>query len=182
MVEDSTAQIKGRLGKDICQAFDPLMVITSKVKDIDESLESLNPSCLATAYVYVDGSHGTKILCDFHYAFERVFVHNYDQSKIESVFATVVHDLEKIKDTFEQSPDLTVTVDNITECWCGKEPLVFLIDTLSNKAFQGMCNFHYRKSNNRYLSNGKEMHMPIVDLRKNMKTSIEEELLSVGQI
>tara|TARA_B110000503_G_scaffold24933_1_gene39297 strand:- start:17866 stop:18414 length:549 start_codon:yes stop_codon:yes gene_type:complete len=182
MVEDSTAQIKDRLGKDICQAFDPLMVITTKAKDIDESLEFLNPSCLATAYVYVDGSHGTRMLCDFHYASEHTFVGNHDESKIESVFATVVHDLEKIKDTFEQSPDLTVIVDNITECYCGREPFVFLIDDLSNKAFQGMCNFHYRKSNNRYLSNGKEMHMPIVDLRKNMKTSIEEELFNLAQI
>ena len=54
----------------ICQAFDPRMIKTEEELRKHNTNLQPNTSCLAPAYVYVEGKHGKRFLCDSHYYYE----------------------------------------------------------------------------------------------------------------
>ena len=54
----------------ICQAFDPRMIMTNDVLRSHSAKEQPNTSCLVSAYVYVEGKHGKRFPCDTHYYYE----------------------------------------------------------------------------------------------------------------
>jgi len=54
----------------ICQAFDPRMIMTDNVLKSHNAKFQPNTSCVAPAYVYVEGKHGKRFLCDTHYYYE----------------------------------------------------------------------------------------------------------------
>jgi len=49
----------------VCQAFDPLMMMPEKLLR-PELKNRMSTSCVAPAYVYIEGSRGQRFLCDFH--------------------------------------------------------------------------------------------------------------------
>lgn len=167
MVRDSIAQINNNLGIVRCQAFDPLMLIKEKAQDLHADLERLNTSCFAPAYVYVEGSHGSRYLCDFHFAVEHSAEYGYNGLEGLDVFSKTIIGLEKIKDTFG-SIDLLPSPKPSINCWCGDEAYVFMQN--NEKILSGSCNFHFRKTYYRNLSNGIDLFeiYTILDYRKLM--------------
>lgn len=167
MEADFIAQIKSKFGIQLCQAFDPMMLLEEKIFDM--GLEELSTSCKAPAYVYLEGIHGKKFLCDFHYKFE-ISASPYDHVRIKEFF---VDGLDLIPDTFADPPEGESMPPEIA-CWCGAQAYVFDTDF----AQINLCNFHYRKTYYRAISNDIDPYnnMSILDYRKLMPISIQEEI------
>jgi len=182
MVADSTAQIRDEFGLKKCQAFDAMMLVENKAEQLIEGAKRLSTSCVAPSYAYIDGSHGKKFLCDFHYIFEYYTERDYSVSGSHHVFENVVKDFEKIKETFGPLPD--APKPQAIYCWCGQEPFVFLHSKEVGNLMDSFCNFHYRKFLYRSLSNGIDIHeqYDIMDYRLLLKKTIEEEFKTIGQI
>ena len=156
-----------------CQAFDPMMYLPEKTYKMDLSAP-LNTSCVAPAYVYLEGARGKRFLCDFHYFYEKNMTSARDRdswSKIEKVF---IDERERIKETFAK-----LNYDHRTfkkKCWCDSEAFVSFEETKKNHT-DYFCNFHYRKKFYRELSNGIDplKDVVLVDERSLMKIKIYEE-------
>lgn len=170
MAQDSIAQIKDSFGKASCQAFDSLMLCEKKSRELFlEDGHVLSTSCSAPAYSYISGSHGSKFLCDFHYAFEAM-------GNVLATKDTNLFDFELIKNTFGQLPDKEMPQG--IACWCGADAYLFYYNQKTGELMQGACNFHYRKMLYRFLENGIDFlnTYDILDYRKLMTTSILEEM------
>lgn len=167
MEADFIAQIRSKFGTQACQAFDPMMLLEEKISGM--GLTELSTSCKAPAYVYLEGMHGKKFLCDFHYKFE-ISASPYDHVRIKEVF---VDGLDLITETFADPPEGQSVPPEI-DCWCGAKAYVFDQDFDRIK----LCNFHFRKTYYRAVSNGIEPYnnMSILDYRKLMPMTIQEEI------
>ena len=55
----------------LCQAFDPMMYLPEKTLHIIDDPSKANTSCVAPAFVYLEGSRGKRFLCDYHYFYEK---------------------------------------------------------------------------------------------------------------
>lgn len=185
MDRDSILQINNKLGIVRCQAFDPLMLIKEKAQDLHADLQRLNTSCFAPAYVYVDGSHGSRYLCDFHFALEHSAEYGYNGLEGLDVFSTTIIGLEKIKDTFGDIDSLPMPKPSVN-CWCGNEAYVFMGDKGDNDRIASTsCNFHFRKTYYRNLSNGIDLFeiYTILDYRKLMPDqSIEGAIICLPML
>lgn len=108
MEADSIAQIRNSLGIQQCQAFDPMMLLESKAQQLSSELKRLSTSCVAPAYVYVEGSHGKKYLCDFHYIYEKSTL---SEPEIKEVFALEIENFQLITETFpDKLPDVELGI------------------------------------------------------------------------
>ena len=131
----------------ICQAFDPLMMMPEKLLRPDLK-NRMSTSCVAPAYVYLEGSRGKRFLCDFHYIFERNMTRDATPHLWPDIEQYMIEKLETIKETFPIGPTER-TFNGL--CWCGEEGFVSMIDGPLHEFY---CNFHWRKSSYRALSNG----------------------------
>ena len=180
---DFIQQINNNFGNTLCQAFDPLMLIEGKANDIIPGSTRINTSCKAPAYVFVDGAHGARYLCDFHFAIERSSEYGYDGIHALSVFKLTVLGLEKIKETFPTTLPEEDKPSN--KCWCTEDSYVFLYDPGEKQPSSGLCNFHFRKHLYRNLSNGIDLYKKytILDYRKLiLDIPIEEEIVCLPQL
>ena len=136
----------------------------------------MSTSCVAPAFVYLEGSRGKRFLCDFHYYYEKNITINRTPElwkEIESVF---FEKLETIKETFDQSANKR-TFLNL--CWCGAISYVATVNKFLSE-IQYECNFHYRKTHYRLLSNGiNKDNIYTIDERKFLKKTIKEEAESL---
>ena len=188
----------------ICQTFDPRMLQSNEALRIHNISQQPNLSCSAPAYVYIDGSHGKKFLCDIHYAYEiRLTKESYPQSttSCEEVQKFIIDEREKVKETFAKNITTTETLGhkcclinyfNVGNKGCEADALVKLnvieiptgtlnwISTYDrnnpNKDYF-YCNFHFRRTYIRYINNGIlfEDYFKIVDERYRMTMTIAEE-------
>lgn len=161
--------------KQLCQAFDPLMIIPEKTYRILDNYMRANTSCVAPASIFLEGSHGKRYLCDYHYAFEKYTTLQRRPDLWPEIEAYVIDEREEIKKTFAKNVTTTETINNF--CWCKKQSYVKLTD----KTFGGIaffCNFHFRKLYYRTYSQGVifEDKWNIVDERSRMNLSIAEEV------
>lgn len=182
------------LKNQTCQAFDAMMIMPEKTSHITLSLKKPSTSCVAPAYVYIEGTHGNKFLCDYHYHYEKFNGNylDYDESGLIDKRETVLIDeREKVKETFAKnitsietlgktcfvgsnSGRTTNTLNN-----CTAEAFVKVTDKDGNYDFY--CNFHFRKTYYRYYSNGSkyEDFYDILDERYRMTATIIEESLNL---
>jgi len=177
-----------------CQAFDPMMIMPEKTAHITKFLKKPSTSCVAPAYVYIEGTHGNKFLCDYHYHYEK-FNGNYldysEDGMIDKREIILVDERERVKETFAKN--ITSTETQGKPCFAGSnrgrttntsnnciaEALVKATDKDGNSVF--FCNFHFRKIYYRYFSNGSnyEDFYDILDERYRMTSTIIEESLNL---
>jgi hypothetical protein len=188
----------------ICQAFDPRMHKSNEELKAHGIKEQPNTSCLAPAYVYVEGKHGKRFLCDFHYYYElRINKEGYQGSNAtwREIFQYIVDETERVKETFAKNVTTTETLGhkcclvnyfNKGGSGCTADALVKVTPTGSpigkinfnptynrDNPFQSFfyCNFHYRRTYYRFFNNGVvfEDYHKIVDERYRMKMTLNEE-------
>lgn len=190
-----------------CEAFDPMMFLPEKTLNIIGAKQNANPSCVAPAFVYIEGTHGKKFLCDYHYYYEMNMTRTRGNPNIgspwESIQELIVDERERVKETFAKNVTTTLTLGHNCSIYsthnpsliCTAEAFVHVkpknkVDgeinftytrTLNEKDGVFYCNFHFRKNYYRYYSNGviyEDVHY-ILDERSRMTQSIAEESSSL---
>lgn len=178
-----------------CQAFDAMMIMPEKTAHITRFLKIPSTSCVAPAYVYIEGTHGNKFLCDYHYHYEK-FNGNYidyadDKGLIDKRETVLIDERERVKETFAKNIKSTETLGNT--CFVGSDngrttntaneciAEAFVVATDKNGKSVFYCNFHFRKTYYRYYSNESkyEDFYDILDERYRMTSTIIEESLNL---
>jgi hypothetical protein len=167
--------------KQKCQAFDPIMIFPEKTKGIIDDYMKASTSCVAPAFVFLDGSRGKRYLCDYHYQYEKDMTICRTPNLWSEIEKFIIDEREEIIKTFAQNANTKETLNK--NCWCEKEAYVKII----NKKYNGyyfFCNFHFRKFYYRNLSNGVifEDNWNVIDERYRMTESIIEESEKVKPI
>ena len=97
----------------ICQAFDPRPIMTDKELESHGTNEQPNTSCIAPAYVYVEGKHGKRFLCDTHYYYE-IFMNRQSYSapnhSVLEIGQYIINETERVKETFAKNITSTETL------------------------------------------------------------------------
>ena len=171
----------------LCEAFDPMMIVSGKLSGIAEKGHE-NTSCKAPAYVYLEGSRGKRFLCDFHYFYEKDMTIVRSPKEWLSVERFVTDRLEEIRETFQGLKDSDFNYLNLiknNDCWCGSPAHMLTIARSDDKLITYYCNFHYRKTYYRHLTNGCNFLDTVIvkDARKSLhQTPIREEAEGLTQI
>jgi len=188
----------------ICQAFDPRMIMPNEVLRNHNTNEQPNTSCLAPAYVYVEGKHGKRFLCDIHYYYE-LYMNRQSYSapghSWKEIGQFVIDERERVKETFAKNVTTVETLGHkccLTNYFnkggngCTADALVkinvmkipinkvnFISDLDPNDISKDLfyCNFHFRRTYYRYLNNGItfEDYFKILDERYRMTFTLAEE-------
>jgi len=188
----------------ICQAFDPRMIMPNDVLKDHDTKEQPNTSCLVTAYVYVEGKHGKRFLCDTHYYYE-LFMNKQSYSAPNHSFLEIgqyiINQTERVKETFAKNITSTETLGhqccltnyynkggsgctadalvkiNVMKRPIGKVNFITMLDPddISKDLFY--CNFHFRRTYARYTNNGVvfEDYFKVLDERYRMTMTLDEE-------
>jgi hypothetical protein len=157
-----------------CQAFDPMMILPEKTYRILKNHMVANTSCFAPASIFVDGIHGKRYLCDYHYQYEKNITVVRTPDLWPLIAENVIDEREKIKETFSKNTTTNETLNNY--CWCKKQAFVKIINKkIGSISF--FCNFHFRKFYYRNYSNCVifEDIYQILDERYKMTMSVIEE-------
>jgi hypothetical protein len=162
----------------ICEAFDPMMILPEKSNWILDDHMKVSTSCLAPAYVYIEGIRGKRFLCDYHYYYEKSIVLVRTPEQWALIEEYLIDKIEDVKLTFPKAD--TNIVKDFIKCWCGSRAYVKSISKSKNPKNRGinyMCNFHYRKMFFRCKSNGVDYFelYDVVDERYKIQMSIKEE-------
>jgi hypothetical protein len=194
----------------ICEAFDPMMFLPEKTLNIIGITQNANPGCVAPAFVYIEGTHGKKFLCDFHYYYEvnmtRDSSYRSSADSWKDIQKYIVDEREKVKETFAKNVTTSVTVGQKCALFnaekpgisCNAEAVVHsttkeslkyrqnfdsLEDFVKNHGFF-FCNFHFRKNYYRFYSNGVRYEdvYEVLDERYRLKLTIAEESLSLNAV
>lgn len=180
----------------ICQAFDPIMFLPEKTLNIIGVTQNANPSCVAPAFVYIEGTHGKKFLCDFHYYYELNMTMtrtNHDVgSPWQSIQEYIVDEREKVKETFAKDVTTIKTLGHKcsvfnsrkTDLICTADAFVIITPKNNNNDVNSntfYCNFHFRKNYYRFYSNGVKYEdiYEVLDERYRMSQTIAQESLSL---
>ncbi len=181
----------------ICQSFDAMMIMPEKTLYITGPSKRPSTSCVAPAYVYIEGTHGKKFLCDYHYHYEK-FNGNYldydENGLIDKREIVLIDERERVKETFAKNVTTTETLGKKcsvtsnkgpttnTANDCVAEAFIRVTDRSGNVMF--FCNFHFRKVYYRYASNGSNYEdlYDILDERYRMTATIIEESLNIKSI
>lgn len=188
----------------ICQAFDPRPIITDEELKSYGATEQPNTSCIAPAYVYVEGKHGKRFLCDTHYYYE-LFMNKQSYSapnhSVLEIGQYVIDETERVKETFAKNITSTETLGhkccltnyynkggtgcnadalvriNVMKMPVGKVNWISTLDpdNISKDLFY--CNFHFRRNYARYINNGVvfEDYFKVLDERYRMTMTLDEE-------
>lgn len=188
----------------ICQAFDPRMIMTNEVLRNHGDAHQPNTSCIAPAYVYVEGKHGKRFLCDTHYYYE-IFMNKQSYStqghSWKEIAQFIIDETERVKETFAKNITSTETLGhqcsltnyfNKGNLGCTADALVKINvmkipagvvnfistldpDNISKDIFY--CNFHFRRTYSRYVNNGIvfEDYFKVLDERYRMTMTLAEE-------
>jgi hypothetical protein len=187
----------------ICQSFDPKMHLSKEILQAQNVTENANVTCVAPAYVYIEGIHGKKFLCDYHYYYEIYMTTNgYSEPGIswKNIQEYILDETERVKETFAKNIKTTETIGHKCSLinsydrrfGCTADAFVKVVPTaivpnkinftvikdrnnISENIFY--CNFHFRREYFRYLSNGviyEDFHK-IFDERYRMDFTLNEE-------
>jgi hypothetical protein len=188
----------------ICQAFDPRMIMTNDVLENHRAKDQPNTSCVVPAYVYVEGKHGKKFLCDTHYYYELYMNRQCYAAPNHSVIEItqyLIDETERVKETFAKNVTSTETLGHKCSLvnyynkggpGCTADALVKINviklptgivnfistldpDNISKDIFY--CNFHFRRTYARYINNGVvfEDYVKVLDERYRMTMTLGEE-------
>lgn len=180
----------------VCQAFDPMMFLPEKTIHIIEGDRNANTSCVAPAYVYIEGTHGKKFLCDFHYYYEVNMTRDSGyvprRESWQDIQEYIVDEREKVKETFAKDVATNKTLGRLchvgagTSLPCNAEAFLFVRkkEQRFNNSGAFYCNYHFRKNYYRFYSNGVvyEDIYEVVDERYRMTVSIAEESVNIKAV
>jgi hypothetical protein len=190
--------------EQICQAFDAKMIFSPSVLKDFNAKDNCNVSCTAPAFVYIEGTHGKKFLCDYHYHYEIYMTREgylNPGRTWKEVQQFIIDERERVKETFAKNVTTTETLGHkcslinsfnpSTGCTAeatikvkpikipvGKVTFTFIEDwnNISKSIFY--CNFHFRRTYYRYYNNGmiyEDYHEIEADERSRMTFTIAEE-------
>lgn len=191
----------------ICQQFDAKMHLPSSILESQKVTQNATVSCAAPAFVYIEGTHGKKFLCDYHYYYEvHMIKHGYLKPG-ENIQEFIIDETEKVKETFAKNVKTTETLGHqcslinsynknmgcVSDAFVKVNPTKLVIgkinwtalkdrDNISESIFY--CNFHFRREYYRYYSNGvvyEDFHK-VVDERSRMTFTLAEEALKLKYI
>jgi hypothetical protein len=165
----------------LCQAFDPMMILPEKVHGMTVEGRA-NCSCVAPAYVYLEGPRGKRFLCDFHYYYEKTITEGRSPQQWRETCEVVIDERDRIKETFKKINYSKMTFDAF--CWCESKAFVKLTYPDQSIPPRYLCNFHYRKMFYRHLSNGLKVSdvATVTDERLLMKETVIEQAERVKQV
>lgn len=186
-----------------CQAFDPKMNLPPSVLKVQNAKENANTSCTAHAFVYIEGSHGKKFLCDYHYYYEVYMTKSGylpPDNPWQNIQEFILDETERVKETFAKNVTTTETLGHKCSLvnsydarfGCTADALVKVNpiklvpdkinftsikdrDNISESIFY--CNFHFRREYHRYYNNGvvyEDYHL-VLDERSRMTMTLAEE-------
>lgn len=187
-----------------CQAFDPRMLMTNDVLRNYNANTQPNTSCIVPAYVYVEGKHGKRFLCDTHYYYELYInrqCYSAPNHSVMEISQYLVDETEKVKETFEKNIKSTETLGqnccltnyfnqggsgctadalvkiNVIRLPVGIVNFIFTLDPNNISKDLFYCNFHFRRTYARYINNGVvfEDHFKVLDERYRMTMTLAEE-------
>lgn len=194
----------------ICQAFDPKMNLPHTSLKAHRTGINANTSCTVPAFVYIEGSHGKKFLCDYHYYYEVYMTrtgYSSPNSPWENIQQFIIDETEKVKETFAKDITTTETVGHKCSLinsynrtlGCTSDAFVKVMPTkivegrinftvikdeknISEPIFY--CNFHFRREYNRYYNNGivYEDYHKIIDERSRMTITLSEEAANLTYV
>jgi hypothetical protein len=188
----------------ICQAFDPRMIMPDDVLKTHNAKIQPNTSCVIPAYVYVEGKHGKKFLCDTHYYYE-IFMNKQcyaaPNHSVLEIGQYLIDETERVKETFAKNITSTETLGhkccltnyynkggkdcnadallkiNVMEIPFGKVNFISTLNPNDISKDLFYCNFHFRRTYARYINNGVvfEDYFKVLDERYRMTMTIGEE-------
>ncbi len=186
----------------ICQSFDPKMHVQKEVLEYHNATINGSMSCVAPAYVYIEGIHGKKFLCDYHYHYEIYMTksgYSNENNSWENVHQYMVDERERVKETFAKNVTTTETLGQkcsllnsfnktfgcTADAFVKVTPIQIVPNKINwtvidrNNISQSLfyCSFHFRREYYRYSSNGtvyEDFHQ-IVDERSRMTMTIAEQ-------
>lgn len=191
------------ISNEICQSFDVKMHLPKEILEAGGVTQNCNLSCVAPAFVYVDGIHGKKFLCDYHYYYEIYMTRSgYSEPNVswKNIQNFIIDETERVKETFAKNVTTTETIGHKCSLIntytpghnCTADALVKVTPTgivpgkinftaikdrnnISESIFY--CNFHFRRTYYRYYSNGTiyEDYHQILDERSRMTMTLAEE-------
>jgi hypothetical protein len=164
-----------------CQAFDPMMILPEKCKHIVSAFK-VNTGCVAPASLYIEGTHGNRFLCDYHYVYEKDITTVRTPELWPFIAKMIIDERNEIAKIFYQGNEERRVISKI--CWCGGEAFVSVIPHQDKEYVLNFCNFHYRKTYYRYYSNNKkfEDEFNIIDDRRFMSQTVIEEAESLRMV
>lgn len=191
-----------------CQGFDPKMNLPMSILVRQNSSENANTSCFAPAFVYIEGMHGKKFLCDYHYHYEVYMTKGGYLPKDVSwknIQEFIIDERERVKDTFAKNVTTTETLGHMCslinsydvtsgctlEAFVKVNPIKIVPNKINWTSFGTnisdsifYCNFHFRRTYYRYYNNGVvyEDYHNVLDERSRMKLTIAEEALSLTYV
>jgi hypothetical protein len=169
----------------LCQAFDPMRILPIKTREPNIPNMTENTGCLCPAYFYMEGIHGKRFLCDFHFAYEKDIVMERTPNDWPKICEYLINKLENVAETFAKDPGTEPQLLNkkCTNEGCSLSGYVSCINIENNETV--FCNFHYRKRYYRFLSNNIDflkLTNIFIDERYRMPYSVEEEMLMLTYI
>lgn len=186
----------------ICQSFDPKMHLSNEILEAQKVTVNASVTCVAPAYVYIEGIHGKKFLCDYHYHYETYMTRSgYSEPNVswKNIQEFIIDERERVKETFEKNVTTIETIGHKCSlinsynksfgCTADAFVKVFPIKIVPGKInFTSMkpkssidgifyCNFHFRREYFRYVSNGViyEDYHKVIDERSRMTFTLAEE-------
>jgi hypothetical protein len=156
-----------------CQVFDPIMILPEKTHGLNLK-KPPNTSCVAPAYVYIEGIRGKRFLCDYHYFYEKSMTSARDQANWWQMEKVFIDERERVKETFAKINYKERTF--FEKCWCENEAFVKVVAKYADYT-DYFCNFHFRKKLYRELSNDVSTYddYEITDERAFMTITVAEE-------
>ena len=187
----------------ICQAFDPRMIMTDDALKKHGAKFQPNTSCIAPAYVYVEGKHGKRFLCDTHYYYELYMngqTYSAPNHSVKEIHQFIIDETERVKETFAKNVTSTETLGhkccltnyyngglgctadalvklNVMRIPFGKVNFISTLDPDNISKDMFYCNFHFRRTYYRYVNNGVvfEDYFKVLDERYRMTMTLAEE-------
>jgi len=165
-----------------CQAFDPMMILEEKTVNIISDHRQASTSCVAPAYVFLEGSRGSRYLCDYHYYYEKDITVQRTPHLWKDISKVCIDEREEVTKTFATNILSKETINY--KCWCGGQSYVKISTKHKIPHNLYFCNFHFRKTYFRYYSNNVvfEDIFDIIDERYLMTMSIDEESNSLQRV
>jgi hypothetical protein len=188
----------------ICQQFDAKMHLPLSILEVQKVTQNATVSCAAPAFVYIEGTHGKKFLCDYHYYYEVHMVKNGYLKPGENIQEFIIDETERVKETFAKNVTTTETLGKrcslinsynksvgcVADAFVKVNPTKLVVGKINWTAIKDMnnisesifyCNFHFRREYYRYYSNGViyEDYHQILDERYRMSLTPSEESLTI---
>jgi hypothetical protein len=169
----------------LCQAFDPMIILPAKTLELNIPKMTENTGCVCPAYLYMEGMHGKRFLCDFHFAYEKDIVMERTPDDWPKICEYLINNLKEIAETFAKDPGTEPQLLN-KKCSNERCNLSGYVSCINIENIETVfCNFHYRKKYYRFLSNNINLLKRsdiFIDERYRMPYSVEEEILMLTYI